>query len=360
MAFKDPYGAHRKAGIPLVGGAWRDQEIAGDDIAGMILKDCVLERVRLIGTSLWQTLFVDTRFEKCEFVDCRLFRTQWVNCDGSGFRVIGGEFSEAAFSECRFEELIVGRSGDRIVFGSCDLGRIAFIEDGLGQRGLSFSDCKFTEVAADNVRWESATGVAVDFAGWSLDGAVLDRCMFVEATARGLDLSKVRFASCNLYKGDFREARIRQAPGSIFAEANCADADFVEADLTGALFAKSEAPGARFIRAQLANAMFPDSSLVGADFSGAFAVQSVWSAADLTDANFERVDAYRSTFRNGVLSGTRVDGARFVEADLHGVEAPLSGADLRGARGTLDWRAEREKEARLPSEGTTAPRDFSN
>ena len=346
MAFKDPYGAHRKAGIPLVGGTWRDQEIAGDDIAGMILKDCVFERVRLTGTSLWQTVFVDSRLDDCEFVDCRLFRTQWVNCRGSGFRVVGGELSEAAFAECQFEELALDRSGDRTIFGSCNLGRIAFNEDGRNQRGITFSNCKFATVAADNVRWESATGVAVDFAAWSLDGAVLDRCMFVEAAARGLDLSNVRFTSCNLHKGDFREARIRQAPGSIFAESNCTDADFVEAELTGALFAKVEAPRARFTRAKLGNAMFPNSTLVGADFSGAFATQSVWNGADLTDANFERVDAYRSTFRNSVLTDTRVDGARLVEADLHGVEASLTGADLRGARGTIDWRAEREKEAR--------------
>lgn len=346
MAFKDPYGAHRNAGIPLVGGVWRDQEIAGDDIAGMILKDCVLERVRLTGTSLWQTVFVDSRLDDCEFVDCRLFRSQWVNCRGSGFRVAGGEFSEAMFSGCEFEELVVDRSGNRIALGSCKVDRLVFNEDGCSQRGLTISDSTFAAVGADNARWESATAVAVDFSTWSLAGADFDRCMFVEAAASGLDLSNVRFTSCNLYRGDFREARLRQAPGSIFAESNCTEADFVEAELTGALFAKVEASGARFTGAKLGRAMFPESTLVGADFTGAFAVESVWNGADLTDANFERVDAYRSTFRNGVLTGARVDGARLVEADLHGVETTLVGADLKGARGTIDWRAEREKEAR--------------
>ena len=72
--------------------------------------------------------------------------------------------------------------------------------------------------------------------------------------------------------------------------------------------------------------------------------------ADLTDAGLEGMDAFRSTFRNAVLGGANVDDARFVEADLHGVESTLAGADLRGSRGTVAWRAEREAQARSPLE----------
>ena len=350
MAFKDPYGAHRTAGIPVIGGLWRDTEIDGDDIAGMIFQDCVLERVRLVRTSLWQTMFVNCRFEDCEFEDCRLFRTQWVECTGSGFRIAEGEFAEAVFSKCAFRELVVERAGDRVVLGQCRLGRLAFNGDGCAQRGLSMSECTFDAVAAESVSWQGATAVGLDFAPWSLTNAVFERCMFVEAEAAGLDFSNVRFDACNLVKGNFRGARFRNAPGSILAESDCADADFVGAELTGTLFAKTSAPGARFAGAKLNNAMFPDSSLVKADFSGAEAQQSVWAGADLTDANFERVDAYRSSFRNTILAGTRMDGARLVEADLHGVEQSLDGANLMGARKTIDWRAERATEARRPPE----------
>ncbi len=72
--------------------------------------------------------------------------------------------------------------------------------------------------------------------------------------------------------------------------------------------------------------------------------------ADLTGASLERMDAFRSTFRNAVLEGANVEKTRFVEADLHGVEATLAGADLRGSRGTVAWRAEREARARAPLE----------
>ena len=349
MEFKDPYGAHRKAGIPVVGRIWRDQVIDGDDIAGMIFQDCTLERVRMTGSSLWQTMFVNSRFDDCDFLDCRLFRTQWVDCTGSGFRLRDGEFAEAVFSECRFDELTIEQSGDRITFAGCAFGRVSFNGDGCRQNGLTVSDCTFGTVAAENAAWQSATAVGTDLSVWSLEGAAFERCMFVEAVADGLDLSSVRFERCNLYKGHFREARIRHAPGSIFAECDCAAADFAGAELTGALFSKVSAPGARFAGAILENAMFPEATLVGADFSGATAVQSVWTDADLTDAGFERVDAYRSTFRNAVLKDARVGGARLVETDLHGVEAPLEGADVRGSRGTIAWRAEREAEAREPS-----------
>ena len=346
MAFRDPNAAHRGAGIPLVGGKWRDTDIVGDDIAGMIFQDCVFERVRMTGSSLWQTMFVNSRFDDCEFVDCRLFRTQWIDCIGSGLRLAGGEFAEAVFSGCRFDDLGLACSGDRVVFASCELGDVVFRGDGANQRGLTVSDCAFRTVGAERADWQSATAVGVGFGVWSMSGAVFDRCMFVEAKAPGIDFSNVGFTSCNLYRSDLRKARIRQAPGSIFAESDCTESDFVEADLAGALFARTTAPGARFTGAKLDNAMFPDSILIGADFCGAAATQSVWNGADLTDANFQRVDATRSTFRNVVFNGTRVDGARFAEADLHGVGAPLAAADLRGARTTTDWRADRETEVR--------------
>lgn len=346
MAFKDPYGAHRTAGIPLVGATWSDMQFDQDDVAGVIFKDCVFERVRLTATSLWQTMFVNCRLDDCEFVDCRVFRTQWVQCSGSGFRISGGEFSEAVFSGNRIETLIIERSGDRIVLGENEFGRVVFNADGCAQDGLTISGCSFESVAAENAVWHGGTAIGVDLSVWSLNGAVFERCSFIEAAGDGLDFSSVRFESCNLYRASFRQARIRSAQGSIFAECHCEGADFVDADLDGALFAKTHAGEARFCGARLNNAMFPEATLTGADFSGAQATQSVWTGADLTGANLERLDAYRATFRNAVLEDASVENARLVEADLHGVEASLVGADLRGSRGTVPWRAEREAQMR--------------
>ena len=350
MAFKDPYGAHRTAGIPMIGVTWSDMQFDLDDVAGVIFKDCVLERVRLTNTSLWQTMFVNCRLDDCEFVDCKLFRTQWIECSGSGFRIAGGEFSEAVFSKNTFENLTVEQSGQRIVFGENQFGRIAFNANGTTQDSLTISGCSFESVAAENARWNGGTAVGVDLSNWSLDQARFERFCFIQAMGDELDFSSVRFESCNLFQASFREARFRWAQRSIFAECHCEGTDFVDADLDGAMFAKTHATGARFGGARLNNAMFPGAKLAGADFSGAMARQSVWVGADLTGANLERLDAYRSTFRNAVLKDATVENARLVEADLHGVEESLIGADLRGARRTVPWRAEREAQARSPAE----------
>ena len=346
VTFKDPYGAHRQAGIPLVGATWSDTEFEQDDVAGVIFTDCVLERVRLTATSLWQTMFVNCRLDDCEFVDCRVFRTQWVECTGSGFRIAGGELSEALFSGNKLRTLTLEQSGRQVVLAENEIGRVAFNADGCAQEALTVSGCSFESVAAENVEWRGCTAVEADLSAWSLSGARFRNCSFIKAAGDGLDFSDVRFERCNLYQASFREARIREAPGSIFAECCCDGADFAGAELDGALFAKTQAAGARFGGARLNNAMFPDATLTGADFSGALARQSVWTGADLTGANLERLDAWRSTFRNAVLDDASVLNASFVEADLHGVEAPLVGADLRDSRGTVPWRAEREAQVR--------------
>ena len=351
MAFNDPVGAHRTAGIPLVGATWSDMQFDQDDVAGMIFQNCVLERVRLTGTSLWQTMFVNTRLDDCEFVDCRLFRTHWVECTGSGFRISGGELNEAAFSKCRFGHLAVQQAGERLVFGESEFDRISFNGDGAVQEGITISGCSFESVDAENAAWRGGTAVGADLGTWSLSGARFERFCFIQAEGDGVDFSSVRFDECNLYQASFREARIRWAKRSIFAECDCERADFADAELDGALFAKTRAPGARFHGARLNGAMFPEATLTGADFSGAMARQSAWAGADLTGASLDRLDAYRSSFRNAVFKDASVEDARFVEADLHGVEETLAGADLEDARGTVPWRAEREKQARLPPPG---------
>ena len=356
MTFNDPHGAHRQAGIPLVGATWRDEHFEQDDVAGVIFKDCVLERVRLTETSLWQTMFVNCRLDDCEIVNCRVFRTQWVECSGSGLRITGGELSEAMFSGSTFESLVLEQSGVQVVFADSEIGRIAFNGDGCAQKALTMSGGTFGSVAVENASWRACTAVGVDLAAWSSSGAHFQNCSFVKAGGDGVDFSDVRFERCNLYQASFREARIREAPGSILAECHCDGADFSDANLDGALFSKTHAPEARFGGARLNAAMFPGATLTGADFSGALARMSVWHGADLTGANLARMDAYRASFRNAVLEDASVENASFVEADLHGVDNPLAGADLRHSRGTVAWRAEREALARCDPGSDRGPR----
>jgi uncharacterized protein YjbI with pentapeptide repeats len=351
MQFRDPFGAHRNAGIPVVGSTWSDQRLANEDLAGVIFQDCVFERVRLERAILRQTTFLNSRFDDCIFDDCQVAETRWIGCQGSGLRISRGELSESLFSRTRLARLELAQTGRQIILAESVFDRFALNGAGCDQQQMTISDSTFGSFAAENATWRGGSALGIDFDTWSLDNARFDRCAFVRTSGNSMDFSSVRFESCNLYQSEFCEARFRWAEGSIFAECELARADFVEAKLKGALFAKSNAVEARFDRACLDGALFPKATLTGARFTGATAKQSVWVEADLTDANLEGVDAFRSTFRNAVLKRAEVTNTRFVEADLHGVEEVLDGADLRGSRKTVAWRAEREAQARAVSDG---------
>ena len=344
--WKDPVGAHRQAGIPMVGVTWKDVDLDDADLGGMIFQNCTFERVRLTGASLWRTMFVNCRIDECVFVDCKVFHTQWHECTGSGItlRGDGGELNEAILSQSELENVVIEQAGMRFVLGDNRIGNIAFNGAGTEQRSLTISGGSADAVLAENARWWHASVLDAHLAEWRLDNANLEQCAFIRADAEDLDLSSTTFTRCNLFRSKFAKAKIRSAEGSIFAECDLEEADLVEARLDGALFARADAPRIRLSRAHIDRAMFPEAKLMEADITGASARESAWTGADLSRAHLEGIDAFRASFRHACLAGAHLDGARLVEADLHGVEDTLTGADTRGARETVDWRFEREKE----------------
>ena len=350
MQYRDPVGAHRNAGVPVTGYSWSDQRIAGEDVAGVIYHDCTFEHVHFAEMDFTKTMFIDSRFDDCVLQDCVINETIWNACRGNRLRIAGGTLTAAAFADTEIGRLEIDQSGERLALSDCRLDTLAFREDGRSQRYLTMAGCTLGEVLAESAVWHGASAVEVDLGVWRMDHAVFTNCSFIRAQGPGADFSKVRFESCNLYQGAFEGASVRWAERSIFAECALAQADFRDASLSGALFAKSDAPRAAFERAQLDGALFPHAKLAHARFAGASAPMSVWTGADLTAANLEGVNAFRSTFRNANLRDATVTNARFVEADLHGVEETLSGADLRGSRGTIRWRAELEARARTGSD----------
>ena len=96
MQFKDPIGAHRSAGIPVMGRAWRDERFADDDVSGIIYQDCVFDAVQFERLAFEQTMFVQCRFRDCTFRDAKLVHTRWVGCEGTGLSVTGGEVQDIA------------------------------------------------------------------------------------------------------------------------------------------------------------------------------------------------------------------------------------------------------------------------
>ena len=97
--------------------------------------------------------------------------------------------------------------------------------------------------------------------------------------------------------------------------------------------------------ARLRGALFPDADLDGASLEAASAPNSVWTGAKLRGAKLSRMDGSWGVYRNADLEGADVAGACLASADIHGVRGNLAEADLSDARGTVDWRAAREREA---------------
>ena len=346
MQYRDPLGAHRNAGIPVSGHSWSGQRIAGEDVAGVIYHDCSFERVHFAEMNFTKTMFLNSRFEDCVLEGCAINETIWNECSGNRLRIVGGTLTGGVFAAAGIGRIEIVQSGERVAFSDCSLDTLAFEGDGRSQLYLTVAGCEIGEVLAESAAWRGASAVDADLGVWRMDNAAFTNCSFIRARGAEADFSKVRFESCNLYRSAFEGARIRWAERSIFAECALAGADFREASLKGAMFAKAEANGAAFEGAQLDGALFPQAKLANARFAGASAVMSVWTEADLTGANLESVQAFQSTFRNANLRDATVTNASFVEADLHGVEETLAGADLRGSRGTIGWRAELEARAR--------------
>ena len=351
MRFRDPVGAHRDAGIPVLGTAWRDRRVRGENLADVVFQDCTFERVHFEDTSLEQALFLGSRFDDCIFERCRLVETRWIDCRGTGFCVFAGVLSGVALSQCRLSLIDVQQRGQGLILAESGIDRLILAGAGKVQDRLTVSGCTFGAVEMESALWSSASAVEVDLGSWSLAASRFEQCSFVRAIGNNMDFSTVEFESCNLYKSAFRKARFRHAQRTIFAECDLTEADLGDGRFAGALFAGTNAPGARFERADLEGALFPKAILSSADFAGALARRSIWSEADLSGANLEGMDAFRAIFRNAVLHEAHVANARFAETDLHGVEASLEDADLTDARRTVSWRAELEAEARPAGSG---------
>ncbi len=349
MKLRYPFEAHRQAGIPVAGESWRDENYTDEDLAGVVFHECELVNLRMRRVDFSMCIFNACRLENCAFVDCTLSQTQFAACTGSSFAIVGGVLNATTFSESKLDRLEIAQAGDSLAIAECDIGHLCFRDGGVEQQRISISGGGFGRLEAPDARWQDGMANELDLSVCEFGNGRFERTSFVKARAAGLDLSRLDFLSCNLYQSDFTGARLRRAESAIFAECDLADADLRRASLGGALFAKARAEGARFDGANLNGAMFPEAALARASFENASAVSSIWSETDLTEANLAGMDASSGALRHARLSGANVDDASFVSAQLHGIEEEdLIGANTLGAQRTVEWRAEREREALKP------------
>ena len=346
MAGFDTVAAHRNAGIPVSGRSWTDFSADGDDLASVIFERCTFTRVRFERTGFMGAMFLDCHFEECTFHDCHLERTQWVECRGTLVRITGeaSRCVQSTFVSCTFDALEIGVSADRLIVAESTVGRLVFQGSGLSQHAPTFSKLSADRFDARGARWHYASALEAPLASWSIEGASFEGSAFIEADAAGADLSAVQFERCSFHKSSFDRAVVRFARGSIFSSCTVSGLDATEAALEGALFERVVCEGARFERARLARAMLVRSQWRSCDFSGAVAPGSAWVGSTFSQCRLRGLRAPLSSFRGCVFDGTDATGALLERSDLHGVEGSLAGADLTGCQGTIEWRAERERE----------------
>ena len=343
--FRDPHGAHRNVGIPVSGVRWSGYESRGEDLRGMIFQECTFEDVSFIGCQLEKTIFIQCTLDGVTVEDCALDLTQWVQCTGRRIRIGSSDKTllQPVFAGSKLTELIVGARCDRLIVSDCALESIAFEGAGLEQYGLTISGGAIERVQAAQVRWQMGSILKAKLAGWDLSGAVLTQCALVEASGEEVDLVETTFERCNLHGSQLPGVQLRRIEGSIFSACDMTGADLKGSTANQTLMVQSDLRQVRLAGAELGGAILSESDLRGADVTGAQAPRSVWMKSDLRDAVLDRLHAPWSSFAHARFAGATVEGARLENCDLHGVTDLPPGALTAGARGTIEWRAERER-----------------
>jgi uncharacterized protein YjbI with pentapeptide repeats len=228
--------------------------------------------------------------------------------------------------------------------------------------GANLVNCDLAKANLFRANLTGAGANVADFTGADLTGANLTAAAIEEsklnqvrmrrATARGASLAQTTLVSADLRDADLTAANLDEAVlrkarldgavlthaylvrakmgGAVLTRASLRGANLREADLGGATLAGADLAGALYDKATRWPAGFdphqeraillgPEAPLHGADLRGAFLASLNLRRSDLSDANLAGAD----------LSGTCLRRADLRRADL--CQADLSDADLTGA-----------------------------
>ena len=182
--------------------------------------------------------------------------------------------------------------------------------------------------------------------------ANLNRCDLSGRDFRGFDLSGANLAYANLTGVNFKDAVLTDATiaGASVEGINLTNVDLSTTDISGiqsfnravllkVVFpADAEMAEATFVDADLSRSSIVRANLENADFTGANLYRADLTKAVLTEANFRRAD-----LDDAILDGANLQGANLVSADFSEIDFEVNpnfrGADLRNAnflRATLN------------------------
>lgn len=143
-----------------------------------------------------------------------------------------------------------------------------------------------------------------DLSRLDLSGIRLSHCNLNRADLRGAILDGARIDSAAFQEAKLHGARLRHAYGerAVFRGAECPDADFEGADLRFAILSRTDLSGAKF---------GPGDKDQPTDLRG----------ASLRRADLRRADFTQAILRHVSLVEGKVEGARFLGAQIYGIAA---------------------------------------
>jgi uncharacterized protein YjbI with pentapeptide repeats len=276
------------------------QSFAGQDLTGADLSRLLLRNADFRGALLESVDFGEADLRGARFDGAVLAHASF-----SAALLDGVSFRGANLGKARF---VLARCETQIDFTEAELRGAVLtgaVLRGAHLDGVMLQDTELREVDLQNARGVDCRFIKVRFESCKLGGARLDKAVFVDVEAPGID-----FGSAVLSEATFLRLH---APGSSWVSADLSGARFVlETDLTGAQM--------QGLRAPMVNLRGVD--LTGADLSGA-----LLDGADLSEANLSSAKLYRARARQALMTRTRLEGAMAVSIDLF--EATLQKADVR-------------------------------
>ena len=172
----------------------------------------------------------------------------------------------------------------------------------------------------------------LDLSNFALDGLDLSEADLTGARLFNVTARETKFDQAILYGADLRDADLRKASlvradlrGACLRGANLAGAVMVHCDLReGRTALQDRAEGYRVLKHQMRPGELDHAILTGADLTGAQLGGLAGMAADFRDAVMVGV-----TLSGAKMKNARLDGADLSNSDLSGTD--FSGASLRGA-----------------------------
>lgn len=279
------------AGIDLREALLEDVDLSGADLSGATLERAVLARANLSGTNLRGANLRGANLGGSDLTDADLRGADLEGAVLSRCQLTRSRFQGAALAQV---QLLETRYADTD-FSDADLSGLNFIEADL--RGCCF----------ERARLSQASFIKPQLAGASFARAQAAESTFIEPRAAGVsfagaDLSNARFlGGADLAGADFSGARLERAN---LAGAGLAGADFSEAQLKMAYFGDAQLQNARLTGAQGERAAFTKADLSGADLHRANLMEASFHQARLVGARFNGGNLYAADFMKSTLGET--------------------------------------------------------